>query len=197
MRSLGFWFKSVATPWLYVTVFGSCIIFTILVAEGVPTFLFPQKIGWWNAALAWIWSIIGMFVIDIIKQVAITVLEGSTAEIEHETVDVTELQGMEGGGFLSPAEQMQAPNLNENGVCRRTSVAIDGARKSGRPSTVGFTNTKAASFQGAFSKGKSSLTTPSIVESYVAHGGADRLSKTMSRIGGNSALIQRRRQTMA
>lgn len=111
MRSLGWFWTSMAAPSLYVSVLGSCILFTILAAIGAPTFLFKQALGWHNAAWAWIWAIVGMFIMDVAKKVIIGYLEGSTEEIENESVDVT-------------SEEARQANYS------RTSVAVDVARRS-------------------------------------------------------------------
>ena len=68
MRSLGWFWTSMAAPLLYVTVIGSCILFTILAALGAPEVIFRETLGWHNAAWAWLWAIIGLFIMDCAKK---------------------------------------------------------------------------------------------------------------------------------
>jgi len=86
MRTGKFFFMSMAAPWLYVAVLGSCLLFTILSALGEPTFLFKQPLGWTNVGLAWLWSIGGLIIMDIFKMfvqeiVEIRIMQGSNEEI--------------------------------------------------------------------------------------------------------------------
>lgn len=111
MRSLGWFWTSMAAPLLYVTVIGACVLFTILAAFGAPEAIFRETLGWHNAAWSWLWAIIGLFIMDCAKKALIGYLEGSTEEIEYETVDVT-------------SEENRQANYT------RTSVAVDVARRS-------------------------------------------------------------------
>jgi len=116
MRTLGLFFRSVATPWLYVSVLGACIVFTVLVAEGVPSFLFVQKIGWANAGYAWALAVIGMIILDLVKLITVKGLEGSTEEIptEMEVIDA---------GAVEAEKQQSAQEANEYEARRTTAAA--------------------------------------------------------------------------
>merc|ERR1712086_1123075 len=71
VRALGWMFMNRASTSLYVAVIGTCVVFSILAAEGVPKNLgplgdvFAQELGSRNTGYVWLWSLGATLIMDL------------------------------------------------------------------------------------------------------------------------------------
>ena len=78
---------------LYVAVIGTCVVFSILAAEGVPKNLgvlgdvFAQELGWRNTVYVWLWSLGATLIMDLVKYAWVLAVDGTTEEIDVERVE--------------------------------------------------------------------------------------------------------------
>lgn len=93
VRALGWMFMNRASTSLYVAVIGTCVVFSILAAEGVPENLgalgdvFAQKLGWRNTGIVWVWSFCATLLMDLVKYAWVLAVDGTTDEIDVERVE--------------------------------------------------------------------------------------------------------------
>jgi hypothetical protein len=125
MRTIGWMWSIPASKWLYISVFGVCIIFSILAAEGVPWQIwagapvFDQHLGWENTGIVWLWSLVGVFLMDILKYIVVWKMDGKSVEIECESIAQMMAEGMK-------------PNHHANEDARKKTVE-DARRRSQLP----------------------------------------------------------------
>jgi H+-transporting ATPase len=135
MRTISWMWTTIAAKWLYISVFVTLLLFTILSAEGLPnritglSDIFSQKLGWVNAGICWLWSLIGVFVMDVTKKYLIIFTEGVGDEIVHESIEaVAEAKG--GDAKPTEAEIEQARSATKE-AARRRSTAIQAGKATG------------------------------------------------------------------
>merc|ERR1712195_215574 len=93
VRALGWMFMNRASTSLYVAVIGTCVVFSILAAEGVPKNLgplgdiFAQELGSRNTGYVWLWSLGATLIMDLVKYAWVLAVDGTTEEIEVERVE--------------------------------------------------------------------------------------------------------------
>jgi len=106
VRALGWiWTSSKPANAVIIPVIATCIVLSILACIGYPQNagplgpIFVQASGWTNWIICISWSVLATLLLDIIKFTWVTVVDGSTEEIEFERV----AQRMEAEGLAIPS----------------------------------------------------------------------------------------------
>lgn len=93
VRALGWiWTSSKPANAVMFPVFGTVAVLSILAAIGYPENagplgpIFVQASGWTNWIITIAWSLLATLLLDVIKFSWVTVIDGSTEEIEYERV---------------------------------------------------------------------------------------------------------------
>jgi hypothetical protein len=165
MRTISWMWSHAANTYLYISVLGTCLVFTILAAEGWPPIIpglsdgieitnptpypvwsatgvstgtsigsydvshkiggpaniFPQKLGWANAGYCWLWSLVGLLLVDAVKVFLVKAVEGSVEEIPADEEDIMEM--MRRGETPDPKANEEARDTLYQEQVRRSTAA--------------------------------------------------------------------------
>lgn len=127
MRTVGWMWTTMANKWLYISIGLTLLVFTILSAVGTPKqipgleIIFAQKLGWVNAGWAWLWSLVGLFVVDIVKVYLVLFMEGPSEILTVESV----AEAMETSGGEMPTEAaIDQARTESKSMAKRRSTAV-------------------------------------------------------------------------